>query len=143
MTDTLVTAAKSFVETIAARADEIETARQVPQDLAEAMAAQGLYHLCVPKQIGGEEAHPVTFLKVVETLAAADGSTAWCVNIAATCGLVGAYIPEAAGKQIMGDRQSIGAGVFAPMGKAVREGDGYRASGRWNWGSASAPVSRA
>ncbi len=133
---TLIKTAQSFTAEIAARADEIEQARAVPQDLADKMAQAGLYHLCVPENLGGAQAHPLSFLKVVETLSAADGSTGWCVNIGATTGLVGAYIDEAAARTVFAPG-TIVAGVFAPMGKAVRAGDGYRVTGRWNWGSGS------
>jgi len=133
---TLLETAHSFTGEIAERAAAIEQARQIPQDLADRMAEAGLYHLCVPDHLGGAEAHPVTFLKVVEALSSADGSTGWCVNIGATTGLVGAYIDEDAARTIFAPG-TIVAGVFAPMGKATREGDHYRVNGRWNWGSGS------
>lgn len=137
MTDALIETARSFAPELADRAAAIEQARAVPQDLADRLAAAGLYGLCVPESLGGAQAHPLIFLKVIETLSAADASTGWCVNIGATSGLVAAYLEPEAARAIFAPG-TIVAGVFAPMGKAVREGgDSYRVSGRWNWGSGS------
>ncbi|MEQ8826359.1 MAG: acyl-CoA dehydrogenase family protein, partial [Parvibaculum sp.] len=79
--------------------------------------------------------------KVVERLARADGSAAWCVFIGATSGLVAGFLEPSEAKHVFGDPMTITAGVFAPRGKAVHasEGgvEGYRVSGRWQWGSGS------
>lgn len=137
----LFAAAEGFAEEIAGRAGEIEANRFLPQDLAQRFAEAGLYRLCVPEAYGGFEAHPGELVKVVERLARADGSAAWCVFIGATSGLVAAFLEPPEAKHVFGDPMTITAGVFAPRGKAIHasEGgvEGYRVSGRWQWGSGS------
>ncbi len=137
----LLAAAEHFADEIATRAAEIEANRFLPQDIAKRFAEAGLYRLCVPEAYGGYEAHPGDLVKVVERLARADGSAAWCVFIGATSGLVAAFIEPGEAQRVFGDPLTITAGVFAPRGKAVHAVEngvaGYRVSGRWQWGSGS------
>lgn len=137
----LLAAAEGFAPEIAARAAEIEANRFLPQDIATRFAEAGLYRLCVPAEYGGLESHPGELVQVVERIAQADGSAAWCVFIGATSGLVAAFLEPREASRIFGDPLTITAGVFAPRGKAVRvrEGgvEGYRVTGRWQWGSGS------
>lgn len=137
----LVAAADGFAGEIAARAAEIEANRFLPHDIARRFAQAGLYRLCVPEVYGGREVHPVELVQVVERLARADGSAAWCVFIGATSGLVAGFLDPSEAKAVFADPLTITAGVFAPRGKAVRtsEGgvEGYRVTGRWQWGSGS------
>jgi alkylation response protein AidB-like acyl-CoA dehydrogenase len=49
-----------------------------------------------------------------------------------------AYLPRETAREIFGSPDTIAGGVFAPMGKAVRDGDDYLLSGRWQWASGSA-----
>ncbi len=131
-------AARGFLPMLRERAEEIEGARRMPQDIADGFAKAGFYGLCVPREYGGLEASPVTFLDVVETLATADGSAAWCVFIGATSGLVAGYLPKSSAQEIFGANPAVKiAGVFAPRGFAVPEGDAYRVNGEWQWGSGS------
>lgn len=123
---------------IAARAEEIEGARRLPADLAAELAAAGLFRMIVPRSLGGLEMPPAEVVATIEAVAAADASVGWCLMIAATTGLTSAYLPRAVAAEVFADPALITGGVFAPMGKAVVEGDHYRVSGRWSWGSGTA-----
>ncbi|MEN8721997.1 MAG: acyl-CoA dehydrogenase family protein [Alphaproteobacteria bacterium] len=127
--------AAAFKAEITARADEIEQGRVLPQDLADKLAGAGLYKLLVPKTYNGYEVHPCTFLNVIDEVAQADGSAAWCLNICNTSGLVAAYLPPQHAQEIYGPDTAITGGVFAPMGKATSDGKSYTVNGTWNWGS--------
>ncbi len=136
MTD-IIAAARSFQDELKLRAVEIESGRKLPADIAARFAETGFYRLCVPKAYGGIEANPLTLSHVIETLAEADASAAWCVMICATTGLVAGYMPPATAREVWRDPNFIVAGVFAPRGKAVEDGDHYLVNGRWQWGSGS------
>ena len=69
---------------IAARAGEIEQARQLPADLAAELVATGVFKLCVPRDLGGGEAHPAVLLEAIESASRADGSVGWNIMIGAT-----------------------------------------------------------
>lgn len=135
---TLLAAARDLAPTIAARAADTEAQRRLPADLAQQLAAAGLFRLLVPRDLGGAEASPAQAFAVLEELGAADGATGWCVMIAATTALVSAWLPEHHAQAVFGDPLAITGGVFAPMGRAVADGDDYLVSGRWAWASGSA-----
>lgn len=129
---------KRLVPEIRARAAEIEEARRLPADLARSLAETGAFRILVPKTIGGLELDPMAALEVIEAIAEAEASTGWCAMIAATTGVIAAYLPQEVAQSIYGDPGTITGGVFAPKGQAVVEGDHYRVNGHWNWASGSA-----
>jgi alkylation response protein AidB-like acyl-CoA dehydrogenase len=107
-------------------------------ELVHELADAGVFRMCVPRALGGNEVDPGVLVSVLETIAAADGSAGWCAMIGATSGVVSAYLPDAAAREIYGsDPRTVTGGVFAPRGTAVPAGDGYRVSGRWPFASGS------
>lgn len=136
--DGLVAAAHGFAGELRSRAAEIETARRLPQDIADRFAASGFYRMAVPASLGGLEASPQQISGVIDALAQADGSAAWCVMIGSTTGLTAAYLePDAAARVYGDDPNTITAGVFAPMGVAEINGSTATVKGKWAWGSGS------
>jgi alkylation response protein AidB-like acyl-CoA dehydrogenase len=135
---TILTAARDLAPTIAARAADTEAKRRLPADLALQIADAGLFRMAVPKRLGGAEAAPAEIFTVLETVAQADAATGWCVMIAGTTALAAAWLPEHHAETIFADPQAITGGVFAPMGKAIVDGDDFIVSGRWAWASGSA-----
>ena len=130
--------ARALAPAIAARAAEIEAARRLPADIAASLAAAGLFRLTIPKSLAGLESTPAEFFETLEILGAADAATGWCAMIANTTALASAWLAEPHATAIFADPHVITGGVFAPMGKAVSDGDGYIVSGRWAWASGSA-----
>lgn len=128
-------AAEHAAALLAGRSAEIEAARRLPADLAEALAGLGLMRLLTPAACGGPELHPAVFFRAIERVARADASAAWCCFISCTSALVAAWLPESQARALFARPGLKAAGVFAPRGRAVPEGDGYRISGRWAWGS--------
>jgi indole-3-acetate monooxygenase len=131
----LIEAAEAAAQALAGRSAEIETARRLPADVVRLLREGGLLRMLTPAAVGGPELAPAPFFDAVERLARADASVAWCSFIASTSALVAAWLPEPEARALFGDPSIKAAGVFAPRGKAVPEGDGYRVSGRWAWGS--------
>lgn len=130
--------AKAMQATLFERADEMENARRLPADLAASLAELGVFRLVTPESVGGLEASPRQIFETVEALAKGTASAGWCSMIASTTALNAAYMPLADAKEIYGPAETITGGVFAPMGRATVEGDGYRVTGQWQWGSGSA-----
>lgn len=132
---TLLAAAAALVPRIRPQADAIEVARRLPPALVAELADAGLFRMLVPRVLAGGEVAPVTFIRAIETIARADASAGWCVMVGSTTGLMSAYLPEAAAQAVYGDPRAVTSGVFAPMGRAVDEGNAYRVSGRWTFAS--------
>ena len=133
----IVESATALKPGIRARAAEIEKARRLPADLAAMLAKAGLFRLSVPREFGGLEADPKTLFRVVETIAEADASVSWCLMIGATSGVSAAYLAPSVAREIFGPPETIIGGVYAPMGRAIEDGDSYVLNGKWQWASGS------
>lgn len=129
-------AAAALAPQIRSCAEEIEQSRRLPLPLVEAIAQAGLFRLWIPRSLGGEEADPMTLVRVVEEVSRADGATGWCVAIGAEYGVFGGYLPVEAASEIYGsDRRVRTAGALRPFGDAKVVPGGYRVTGRWPLGS--------
>jgi alkylation response protein AidB-like acyl-CoA dehydrogenase len=131
----MIEAAERAAALLAGRSAEIEAARRLPRDVADGLAALGLMRLLTPRSCGGPELHPAEFFRVVERVARADASAAWCSFISSTSALVAAWLPPATARPLFGRDDLRCAGVYAPRGRARPEGSGFVVSGRWAWGS--------
>lgn len=133
--------AEAWRPILAARAEDAEAGRKLPQDIADGLARDGLYGLCHPESDGGSGTTPVEYAELVETLARGDAAPAWCAFIASTAAFGMAFADNASVRELLSRSGVKTAGVFAPMGRAVEaEQDGqkgYRVTGRWAWGSGS------
>ena len=135
MTETAVQSpldvARKFVPQIRACADEIEAARELPRPLFEALADAGLFHLALPRALGGPELDPPTYIQVIEQLGKADASTAWTVNQGAIFATYAARMPRDVARSIWIDTpRSVVANSPAPSATAVVVPGGYRVTGR-------------
>jgi alkylation response protein AidB-like acyl-CoA dehydrogenase len=129
-------AVRDLAPEIAARAAEIEAARQLPRDLVGDLSAAGCFRMLVPRSHGGSGLDLMSAMKVYEELSRADASVGWTVmNLASSwCDLGG--LPRATFDALYaGGPDVIIGGVFSPSGVAVPEGAGYRVSGRWAFAS--------
>jgi alkylation response protein AidB-like acyl-CoA dehydrogenase len=112
-------------------ADEIEATRELPRPLFHALADAGLFHLAVPKAVGGIELDLPTYARVIEEIGKADASTAWCVNQGAIFGTYAARMPVEVARAIWIDTpRSVVANTPAPVGKAIAVPGGFRVTGR-------------
>jgi len=126
-----VDAARAIAPLAAECAERSEQERSLAPELVSALENAGLLRLCVPRSLGGGEVPPEELVGVVEELGRADGSTAWCVAVAATSGALAAYLPEADAQAVYGAASGCVGGVFAPKGRALAVDGGYRVTGRW------------
>lgn len=118
------------------RGAEIERDRRLPADVVAGLRQAGVFRLWMPRELGGLEAEPAAVLRVVETLAAADGSTGWCAATGLASNAVGAFVPEAGARELYPTGQEMAGGALMPGGRAVPQPDGsYLVTGRWSFGS--------
>lgn len=131
-------AARALQSELSDRAAEMEEARRLPSDLARKLAEGGLFRMVTPSAYGGLECAPRQIVDAVEAVSEANASAGWCVMIGATTALNAAYMAPDIAREIYNDPLTITGGVFAPMGKAIADGEDFIVSGRWQWGSGSA-----
>lgn len=129
----LATRAEALAPTLRAQTRAIEAGRRLTPAAVGALRELGVFRLLAPRDAGGLEASPRTFVDVVEALARADSATAWCAMVAASTSLVGGWLAPDVARTIFAEGTACG--VFAPAGRGVREGDGYRVEGRWPFAS--------
>ena len=118
---------------------ESEKLRKLPAATATALREAGLFHMLMPRAMGGLEADPVSQSEVIERLAYIDASAAWCAFIGAgSTGFVAAQLPDSGIQDVLarsGGEWPVFAGSPATGGTAERVPGGYRLTGRWAWAS--------
>jgi len=132
----LLTTARSLRPLVEAEADAIDGELSMTAPVVEALAASGLNHLQVPKELGGSEADVDTTLDVLEELAHQDGAAGWVymanANATAMCSM---FDPDVARDMLEGRPEVVCAGQFVSRGKARRADGGFEVHGRFQFGS--------
>jgi indole-3-acetate monooxygenase len=127
-------AAQRLAPLIAAEGDAIEAQRRLTPKVVEALHAAGLYRLLLPRTLGGSELDFASFSLVIEALARADGSTAWCVCQANGCAQSAGFLALDVAREVFGDPRAVLA--WGPgSAEVVEVPGGFRVSGRWGFAS--------
>ncbi|MDA9412705.1 acyl-CoA dehydrogenase family protein [Bradyrhizobium sp. CCBAU 45384] len=136
----LVARARAIAPLIADEADEIERTRRLTSGVVQALIGNGLYRALLPRSLGGSEAPPEIFMQMLEEVAKADASTAWCLGQNSVCAMIAAALDHDSAHEIFNTASGILAwGAVAHEAHAV-EG-GYRVTGRWDFASGSRQAS--
>ena len=120
---------------IAAAAPRIEAERELAPEVMAALHDAGLFRMMMPGWLGGGEAPPSVFVEVIETIARADASTAWCLCQMDVCSIASVYLPREVAAEVFGPERSALAWGSTTDAKAVAVPGGYRVSGSWEFGS--------
>jgi alkylation response protein AidB-like acyl-CoA dehydrogenase len=134
----LLEAARDLAPRIEADADRIERDRQAPRELIEAMIDAGLFRLLLARSFGGIELDLPSYVRIIDELARADGSIAWCVGQANGLFNYISYADPAVAQDVFGGGRTIlanGPGDRNQPGRAIAVPGGYRISGRWMFAS--------
>jgi alkylation response protein AidB-like acyl-CoA dehydrogenase len=92
--------AQALAPAIAAAAPEIEAGCALPPALLDALHGAALFRSLLPRGLAGDEARPAEFVRMMEVLAGADASTAWCIGQNSVCAMSAAYMEPAAARAI-------------------------------------------
>jgi alkylation response protein AidB-like acyl-CoA dehydrogenase len=124
-------AARKLAPMIRAAADETDAARELPRPLFEAIADAGIFHLAVPRALGGAELDAPTYVEVIEELGKADASTAWAINQGAVFATYAARMPREAARAVWIDTpRAVVANTPVASAQAIVVPGGYRVTGR-------------
>src|SRR6266404_8980956 len=99
-----VQAAAALQPVIRGYRDELEREQRLPKALVEQFHAAGFYKLLTPRELGGLQADPLTYVRVVELLAEAAGSAGWNVANNSIGQLVTLGLPDEGVHEIYGQR---------------------------------------
>ena len=127
--------ARNIAPLIAEYACAIESARRLTPQVVKTLIDGGFYRMLQPRFLGGGELSLVAFCEVIEEIAKADASTAWCLAQCSTCAMAAAYLDRNTAVKVFGPPEGIVAwGPPAPSEARVAPG-GYRVTGSWNFAS--------
>jgi indole-3-acetate monooxygenase len=132
----VIARARAVRDAVASASDEIERDRRLPPALLDKLHEAELFRLLLPRSVSGIETDPVTFFHVMETIARADASTAWCLSQACGCAMSAAYLDLPVAQAIFGnDPRAVLAWGPGPRVKAIECEGGYRVTGVWAFAS--------
>jgi 3-hydroxy-9,10-secoandrosta-1,3,5(10)-triene-9,17-dione monooxygenase len=139
MSNKVLEAVQDLLPAIAARADEAERDRRIPDETIAELKEAGVFRMLQPKRWGGLEADPVEFYEVVRMIAGVCGSTGWVSSIVGVHPWQLALFPDAAQKDVWGkDPDTLVSSSYAPTGRLHPVDGGYECTGRWSFSSGSA-----
>jgi len=125
--------AKGLVPLLREASPRMDTEKQLPSDVLDAMHAQGMFRLLIPRSFGGAELDPVDYVQCVEQIASGDASAAWCMNQGSGCSMSAAYLDPAVAREVLGGARDVIAWGQGPGAKAIRAPGGWRVTGSWNF----------
>ncbi|HEY3611099.1 MAG TPA: acyl-CoA dehydrogenase family protein [Pseudonocardiaceae bacterium] len=132
-----VAADAAFVAYLARSNTELlATGDHLPAEIVTAARAAGLFRLCLASELGGLRVPLPAIVEIIENLAHADGSLAWCVTVANVSASLLAGVDEDEARVVAAEPEKlITAGGFPPTGQGRRTDGGYELSGRWTFAS--------
>jgi alkylation response protein AidB-like acyl-CoA dehydrogenase len=134
-----VARARALAPVIEAAASRTEQERKIPADVLSAMHEAGLFHILLPVSLGGGAADLVTFNQMVEAVAAADASPAWCLAQSVASSHTAGFLEPKIAREVFGAPDALVAwGPPAGIAKAIPVEGGYVVTGKWRFASGSA-----
>jgi alkylation response protein AidB-like acyl-CoA dehydrogenase len=136
--ETLLDAARAFGSKIEDAAERIERDRQLPRELVDAMFDAGLFTMLLPASLGGAQLDLPAYIRVVEEIARADGSVAWCLGQANGLASYMAYLDPTIARDVFAQPRvtlANGPGEDGRPGRAIEVDGGYLVTGRWLFAS--------
>lgn len=133
--DDALARARALAPVLAAAAPRIEAERQLPGDVVAALHQARMFRLMLPKALGGDELDLATFAEVMEEIAAADASTAWCLGQAGGCAMSAASLVPEVAEHVFGPANAVLAWGAGPAGTAKPHDRGWLIAGQWTFAS--------
>lgn len=120
---------------VAERREEFTALGHVPRDVVDSFKQAGIYRAGTPRCFGGDAMPPAQFLRIIERIAAVDGSAAWVASFGSANTYLAA-LPKATQALIYANGpDQVFAGALYPPQPAVRMQDGWEVTGQWKFAS--------
>ena len=114
---------------------EYAALRMLPGDIVQDIRTAGIRRMQMPRSWGGPEMTIMQSARVIEELAKADGSIAWCSFIWSDSGVYPASLDDKVARSVYPRLEMATSGWVYPVGTAKRVAGGYEISGQWMFGS--------
>ncbi|MGI9410853.1 MAG: hypothetical protein ACR2OV_12310 [Hyphomicrobiaceae bacterium] len=112
--------ANSVTDILRSARTRIENVRELPADVVAAFHDARLFRVLLPRSVEGEEADLRTHAEVLEIIASADASTAWCLSQGAGCAMGAAFLQPNIAQRIFGPNDAVLAWGRRPAGQGCR-----------------------
>jgi alkylation response protein AidB-like acyl-CoA dehydrogenase len=132
-----VARARALVPMIEAAGDRIEAERRIVPEVVVALHEARLFRMLLPVSLGGAAADIIAFNQVIETIAAADASTAWCLAQQVASTQAASFLDPKIAREIFAAPSDAVAWGPPSGAKAVVADGGYIVNGRWRFASGS------
>ena len=113
-------------------AQQAEKNASISANVVNLIKETQISRLMLPKKYGGPQVDLKTFAKVVRTVANYNMSAAWLTYLYPLHNMLPAYLPSKGADEIV-DQGGLICDIFAALGTAEKDGDGYRISGQWDF----------
>ena len=120
---------------VAERADDIEETRRIPPDLAATLKSAQAFSLLLPETLGGPQMALPEYIRLIQRMGEADGSTAWAMNQGSVLSTFSHQLPLGVARSIW-THPTVTVANGSPVGStAVPVEGGVSISGRWVFSS--------
>lgn len=118
-------------------AAQADRERRVPQSSIDALEAIGVFRINSPRAHGGFEGGARMLLDVTSTIGSYCTNAAWLSVISSVSTMLTLRFPASVQQRVFSGSTPprMSSVIVSPHGSAVREGEGYRVSGEWPFGS--------
>ncbi|KKK39117.1 acyl-CoA dehydrogenase [Mesobacillus campisalis] len=113
-------------------AQEAEKNATISENVVKMIKETDISRMLLPKKYGGPQVDLKAFAKVVRTVANYNISAAWLAYLYPLHNMLPAFLPPEGRDEIV-QQGGLICDIFAALGKAEPEGDGYRISGKWSF----------
>jgi alkylation response protein AidB-like acyl-CoA dehydrogenase len=128
----VLAAIEELLPLVRRRAGDIDDGGRLTDDVELGLRTAGVNRMVLPGRLGGLELSPSDAMDVIERLATANGSTAWCAIIGAGSNIFAGYLSPEGAAEVFADPDRSSATMFAPLGALHEDaGGGLCLSGRW------------
>ncbi len=134
MIQKLLDDAKKIGELAEQEAAQAEENASISANVAQAIKDSPISKIMLPKEYGGPQIGLRTFGKIVRTVAYYNVSASWLTFLYPLHNTLPSYLEKGARDEIVNQGGLI-SDIFAAIGTAEEDGDGYRINGKWNFAS--------
>ncbi|MFL9856322.1 acyl-CoA dehydrogenase family protein [Paraburkholderia madseniana] len=124
-----------LIEEIERRRDEFDQLSHVPRDMIAKMKRAGIFRASTPRRFGGDALPPPRFLRILERIAIADGSTAWVAAFGSANTYLASLPIETQHHIYAKGPDQVFAGGLYPLQPAAKVPGGFMVSGQWRFAS--------
>ncbi len=128
----LIRGAKNVGKIAESEAQVADHNKTVSEDVVEAIKAAKLSKLLLPKQYGEPQVDLKGYARIIRTVGSYNISAAWLTYLYSIHNMLVAHLPKK-GKEEVINQGGLIADIFAPVGKAEKDGDGFRITGTYSF----------